>query len=580
MDKSLDGRVAVVTGGGVGIGSAVSLELARQGAEVVVADPGVGVQGEPLDEPTAAATAERINAAGGSASSSKVSVTDPDGLRGLFEDTRSRYGSLDVVVNTAGILRYPKLPDTAEDDWSAVLDVHFNGYRNVLDAALPMMVEEGYGRVLGFTSGVGLARNAGDAMIYGTAKRAVAALTWQLGPFLPAGITVNALSPIAATRMVRDTLRASGANVSGLDLSAMPQPEHMAHAAAYLVGERAGWCRGQVIFSAGSELSVISPPRLLEAARTEGVEDLDQMLATVMPVVLAPAEEERRSGGGSNPRFGDVFSGSAPSAVTREQPRRCLVVADEPALAASIAGALPTWGMKPVGPGGGDPGHRLGNEHARRVRCRLGRTSACRRPGRTIGCRGGGVEYARPGRFRRSAGMASPARRPRDDRRPRRVPGWVAAGGGQVCAGDQPPASDRSRDQGRLGGGTSRCPGSGPTGSQRQREHTADFSRCLLAQRRVDTTFRRTGSKPPRGPTIGSRRCPRPPWRRARRGPGMARGARPPGADHDGVVRRRRRPGLRRRGPATGHRPSERGLTARMGPAARSCWSATRSSPS
>ena len=356
MDKSLDGRVAVVTGGGVGIGSAVSLELARQGADVVVADPGVGVQGEPLDEPTAAATAERINAAGGSASSSKVSVTDPDGLRGLFEDTRSRYGSLDVVVNTAGILRYPKLPDTAEDDWSAVLDVHFNGYRNVLDAALPMMVEEGYGRVLGFTSGVGLARNAGDAMIYGAAKRAVAALTWQLGPFLPAGITVNALSPIAATRMVRDTLRASGANVSGLDLSAMPQPEHMAHAAAYLVGERAGWCRGQVIFSAGSELSVISPPRLLEAARTEGVEDLDQMLATVMPVVLAPAEEERRSGGGSNPRFGDVFSGSAPSAVTREQPRRCLVVADEPALAASIAGALPTWGMKPVGPGGGDPG--------------------------------------------------------------------------------------------------------------------------------------------------------------------------------------------------------------------------------
>ena len=173
---------------------------------MIVSDPGVSVEGEPLHEPSAAAAADRINAAGGTAESSTVSVTDLDGLRGLLEQVRDRYGSLDIVVNTAGIVRAPKLPDTTEDDWKSVFGVHFNGYVNVLSVALPIMVDDGYGRVVGFTSGVGLARTAGDAMAYGAAKRAVAALTWQLGSLLPTGISVNALSPIAATRMVRSSL--------------------------------------------------------------------------------------------------------------------------------------------------------------------------------------------------------------------------------------------------------------------------------------------------------------------------------------------------------------------------------------
>jgi NAD(P)-dependent dehydrogenase (short-subunit alcohol dehydrogenase family) len=283
--------------------------------------------------------------------SSTVSVTDGDALRALFEDTRARYGSLDVVVNTAGIVRSRRLADSIEDDWSSVLGVHFDGYLNVLRIALPMMVDAGYGRVVGVTSGVGLARTAGDAMVYGAAKRAVAALTWELGPLLPPGVNVNALSPIAATRMVRSSLIASGANPRGLDLSAMPQPEAMAPAAAYLAGDRIGWCRGQVIFSAGSELSAISPPRLLEAIRTDGVADMDQVLGTVMPVVLAPAEADQRSGGGSNPRFGDVFSGSVPAAPGPDGKRTCLVIADNPGLGAAVARALPAWDMSPLVPG-------------------------------------------------------------------------------------------------------------------------------------------------------------------------------------------------------------------------------------
>jgi NAD(P)-dependent dehydrogenase (short-subunit alcohol dehydrogenase family) len=349
MSSPLSGRVAVVTGGGGGIGSASAVELARQGATVVVMDPGVGVQGEDLKEPTAADTAQRIRAAGGTAMDSTVSVTDRGAVQDLFQEIKRNHGSLDIVVNPAGILRFPGLVDTTEDDWSAVLDVHFNGYLNVLSVALPMMVDAGYGRVVGFTSGVGLARTSAGGMAYGCAKRAVAALTWELGPLLPAGVNVNALSPIAGTRMVRQSLLSGGANPKGLDLTAMPQASDMAPAAAYLSGDRLDWFRGQVMFSAGSELSVISPPRLLEAARTEGVADFGSALGTLVPVIFQPSEADQRTGGGSNPRLGDVFSAAAvlPS-DGGEVHSNCLVVSDDAEIAAEVGASVRNWGMHAV----------------------------------------------------------------------------------------------------------------------------------------------------------------------------------------------------------------------------------------
>jgi NAD(P)-dependent dehydrogenase (short-subunit alcohol dehydrogenase family) len=330
--------------------------LGRQGATVVVVDPGVSVEGEALNEPTASETASRIRAEGGTAISSTLSVTDGPRLAELFEQVSADLGPVSIVVNTAGILRFPRLADAVEDDWAAVVGVHLGGYLTVLSAALPIMESAGYGRVVGFTSGVGLARTSAGMLAYGTAKRAVAALTWELGPRLPRGVAVNALSPIAATRMVRRTLEgpASGGDGTpgprGLDLSAMPQPEHMAPAAAYLAGDRSSWCRGQVIFSAGSELTVIERPRVLEAVRTADVPDFGWALGTVVPTVLVPAESDQRTGGGSNPRFGDVFgqigemgggTGSGPTAS-------CLVVADDDDLASEVEGAVRAWGLFPI----------------------------------------------------------------------------------------------------------------------------------------------------------------------------------------------------------------------------------------
>src|SRR5271156_3763561 len=157
---------AVVTGGGGGIGTEVALELARRGVAVVAMDPGVGLQGGPRSEPPAAQTARGMEAEGGVARASTASVTDRDAVRSLFAGVVGEFGSLDIVVNTAGILRFAPFLDAAEDDWRAVLDVHLNGYLNILSEALPLMAAAGYGRIVGVTSGAGLARADGDSAAY------------------------------------------------------------------------------------------------------------------------------------------------------------------------------------------------------------------------------------------------------------------------------------------------------------------------------------------------------------------------------------------------------------------------------
>jgi NAD(P)-dependent dehydrogenase (short-subunit alcohol dehydrogenase family) len=351
-------RAAVITGGGGGIGTEVALELARRGIAVVAMDPGVGLQGEPLNEPTAAQTAQRITAEGGVARASTASVTDRAAVRALFAEVVAEFGALDIVVNTAGILRFASFLDSAEEDWRAVLDVHLNGYLNVLSEALPVMAAAGYGRIVGVTSGAGLARAAGDGAAYACAKRAVAAVTWQLAGLLPPGVALNALSPLAATRMV--TTAVTGADASrrqsgGLDLSGLPPARDMAPLAAFLASEEAGSCRGQVIFSAGPELSVISPPRLLEAVRTQRTADFAASLDTLVPVVLGPAEAQQRSTGGANARFGPVFdqpgtTGPAPGPAPGSA--KCLVISGHPALTSSIAAALARCGLTAIDPAG------------------------------------------------------------------------------------------------------------------------------------------------------------------------------------------------------------------------------------
>ena len=337
-------RVAVVTGGGGGIGGAIAEELGRTGWFVVTVDPMVTLEGtEELPEPETT-TAGRIVAAGGSARASAASVTDGEALRALFAELAAELGGLDAVVNVAGITRQSYFASGTEEDWQALLSVHLGGYLNVLDAALPLMAAAGYGRIVGVTSGSGW--RAADAGGYSCAKRAVAALTWQLGRHAPPGVTVNALSPIANTRMVAAALerarqagRAGGGG--GLSLDAMPGPEQLGPLGAHLVGDSFGWCTGQVVFASGPEAAIVDQPRLMEVVRTTGAVSLRALLAAFVPRALLKAEATQASAGGGNPRFGRIFDEPAPDVLPSAAVRSCVVVADgRPDLAGPLVASL------------------------------------------------------------------------------------------------------------------------------------------------------------------------------------------------------------------------------------------------
>src|SRR5215207_4279897 len=342
--------VAVVTGGAVGIGAAIAEELGRAGVFVVTVDPGVAVDGSPGEGGTETTTAQRIVDAGGQARASNISVTDADAVHGLFAGLVEEFGDLDAVINVAGISRPSGFAYGEEADWRAVLSVHLDGYLNVLRAALPLMTAAGHGRILGVTSGSGW--RAADAGAYSCAKRAVAALTWRVGQETPPGVTVNALSPIAATRMVLGALSRAGASAGdsstggvSLGLASVPPPEHLGPIGAYLAGEAfSSWARGQIMFSNGAEVAWVVPPRLLEVARTSDVGSLLAVLESFGSNVLAPAEAAQSSNGGGNPRLGTAFADGAPVGGASAA-IRAVVVSDEPARAAKVTAALTARGV-------------------------------------------------------------------------------------------------------------------------------------------------------------------------------------------------------------------------------------------
>lgn len=340
-------RVVAVTGGGGGIGAAVAEAIGRTGAHVVTMDPLVSLDGAEQLPPPEETTAGRIIAAGGSAEATSVSVTDRPAVQALFDRLVAEHGALDGVVNVAGISRPTGFGRGTEEDWLAVLRVHLDGYLNILRAALPVMAAAGRGQVVGVTSGSGW--RAANAGAYSCAKRAVAALTWQLGPVAPQGVAVNAMSPIAVTRMVTAALGAAakapqGPSSGGLSLATMPAPEEIGPLGAHLVDGSTAWCRGQIVFAGGSEAALVEPPQLLEVVGTAGAASLPHLLESVTPAWVA-AEAQQATSGGSNPRFSGAFDERvgelAPPAISS-----CALLAERPDAAAATKAALEARGVR------------------------------------------------------------------------------------------------------------------------------------------------------------------------------------------------------------------------------------------
>jgi NAD(P)-dependent dehydrogenase (short-subunit alcohol dehydrogenase family) len=207
MDElSFDGQVAIVTGAGGGIGRAHALELARRGARVVVNDLGGTVEGDGSSATKASAVVAEIREAGGEAVASTDSVATADGGAAIVQTAVDAFGTVDILINNAGILRDASFKNVTPDLLDPVLDVHLKGAFNVTRPAWLIMSEQGRGRIVNTSSGSGLFGNFGQSN-YAAAKMGLIGLTRVLAiEGERKGIKTNAIAPIAKTRMTANVM--------------------------------------------------------------------------------------------------------------------------------------------------------------------------------------------------------------------------------------------------------------------------------------------------------------------------------------------------------------------------------------
>ncbi|PCJ90160.1 MAG: 3-hydroxyacyl-CoA dehydrogenase [Hyphomicrobiales bacterium] len=206
MPIDLSGRVAIVTGAGGGLGREHALLLAKRGAKVLVNDLGGSLDGHGASSTSAERVAEEIRTAGGEAISNGASVTEFDQVQAMVAQATDTWGSVDIIVANAGILRDKTFAKMDLEDFRAVLDVHLMGAVHCIKAAWQGMCDRGYGRIVLTTSATGLYGNFGQSN-YGTAKMALVGLMQTLAlEGARYNIKVNCLAPSAATRMVEGIL--------------------------------------------------------------------------------------------------------------------------------------------------------------------------------------------------------------------------------------------------------------------------------------------------------------------------------------------------------------------------------------
>jgi NAD(P)-dependent dehydrogenase (short-subunit alcohol dehydrogenase family) len=230
VDLRFDGRVAVVTGAGRGLGRAYALLLAERGASVVVNDLGAAVDGTGSDAGPAGTVVDEIERAGGKAVADASDVSTDEGAVAVVDRAIEHFGRVDALVANAGIMRWRGFPDVDGDDLAMHLAVHLGGSFSTARAAWPHLVEQGYGRIV-LTTSTGLL-GLRDNTAYATAKGAVLALARNLAiAGAEHGIAVNCIAPAASTRM------AGGHGPELPEEQAAPMVAYLAHEACPVSGE-------------------------------------------------------------------------------------------------------------------------------------------------------------------------------------------------------------------------------------------------------------------------------------------------------------------------------------------------------
>ncbi|MDQ3548285.1 MAG: SDR family oxidoreductase [Chloroflexota bacterium] len=272
----LEGKVALVTGAGRGIGRGIAHLLAQHGASVVVNDLGATLDGEGVDTGPAATVVKEITEAGGKAVANTDSVTDYQAAKGMIDQAVDAFGRFDILVNVAGILRDRMIFNMAPEEWDAVIAVHLKGTFNTSKWASVYYREhrEQGGRIVNMSSNS--AFGAAGQPNYAAAKAGIIGLTLTCaGSLNRYGVTANAILPSGATRMIdsipaaRERVADTGKLPSELAIGTAQDPDNVAPLVAFLASEAGGHVNGHVFGSFGYNMVLMSQPKVIKTLKKE-----------------------------------------------------------------------------------------------------------------------------------------------------------------------------------------------------------------------------------------------------------------------------------------------------------------------
>jgi NAD(P)-dependent dehydrogenase (short-subunit alcohol dehydrogenase family) len=292
---ALEGKVAIVTGAGRGIGREHALALAQSGAKLVVNDLGGSSAGEGQDQSPAQSVADEINGIGGEAVANYDNVADFQGAEQLIKQAIGEFGRLDILVNNAGIIRDRMLVNLTEDEWDAVINVHLKGHFAPTRHAAAYWREQSKagqqinGRVINTSSPSGVFGNVGQTN-YGAAKAGIAAFTiiaaLELGRY---GVTVNCLAPNARTRLTEQTFGDIPVPEGGFDSM---DPANISPVVVALASDEAQNITGQCFFVYGGVINVLKAWDSGVALKKEGRWEADELVAKLKEAFPSGAAPE------------------------------------------------------------------------------------------------------------------------------------------------------------------------------------------------------------------------------------------------------------------------------------------------